>query len=208
MSKDTSSFFMNFTKELEDFTLEEHDSFFPEFYNKIFADEYSEDEYSEDETSNSDLDNYEIELEQYESENEQSSYDDYDKIIKSLKQIELVACVVIDFINDNIQRCGQKVGKMRQLHNLFDMWEVDRDAIKEVNGILSKLGVCDSHFQFDNKYLHKSQDKKLKGFETGTIQWRRCISCEKFVTFFLQGMGCTKHSWLLNEQHIQVLCIR
>ncbi|RIA86280.1 hypothetical protein C1645_829492 [Glomus cerebriforme] len=37
----------------------------------------------------------------------------------------------------------------------------DRNAIKEVDGVLSKLGVCDSHFQFDNKYLHqliKAQD--------------------------------------------------
>ncbi|CAB5383955.1 unnamed protein product [Rhizophagus irregularis] len=34
---------------------------------------------------------------------------------------------------------------------------------KEVEGVLSKLGVCDSHFQFDNKYLHQSLSKNQKG---------------------------------------------
>ena len=51
----------------------------------------------------------------------------------------------------------EKTEKLKQLCNLFGTWQVDRDAIKEVNGVLSKLGVCDTHFQFDNKYLHKSQ---------------------------------------------------
>ncbi len=49
--------------------------------------------------------------------------------------------------------------KINKLKYLFGIWQVDRNAIKEVNGILSRLGVCDSHFQFDNKYLHKSQNK-------------------------------------------------
>ncbi|CAB4444076.1 unnamed protein product [Rhizophagus irregularis] len=50
---------------------------------------------------------------------------------------------------------------------------------KEVEGVLSKLRVCDSHFQFDNKYLHQSLSKNQKGFDEGIIQWRRCISCNK-----------------------------
>ncbi|RIA80716.1 hypothetical protein C1645_838195 [Glomus cerebriforme] len=54
-----------------------------------------------------------------------------------------------------------------------NMKQVDRDAIKEVNENLSKLGVCDYHFQFDNKYLHKPLVKKSKNFETGIIQWHR-----------------------------------
>jgi hypothetical protein len=91
-----------------------------------------------------------------------------------LESAELTSCVVIDFVKDKIQRCGNST-KLRQLHNLFGTWKVDRDAIKEVDGILSKLGECDTHFQFDNKYLHKSQNKQLKSFSQGIIQWRRCI---------------------------------
>ncbi|CAG8716621.1 16002_t:CDS:1, partial [Funneliformis caledonium] len=41
-------------------------------------------------------------------------------------------------------------GKLRQLRNLIGTWKIDRDAAKEVDGILSKLGVYDSLFQFDN----------------------------------------------------------
>ncbi|GBB93562.1 hypothetical protein RclHR1_21980006 [Rhizophagus clarus] len=88
----------------------------------------------------------------------------------------------------------------------FGTWQVDRNAIKEVDGILPRLGVCDSHFQFDNKYLHKSQNKKLKDFNQGIIQWRRCIFCDKYVTYFSRGVGCNIHSWNLNGQNIQVAC--
>lgn len=69
---------------------------------------------------------------------------------------------------------------------------------------ITKIGVCDLHFQFDNKYLHNSKEKQLKKFEMGMIQWRRCISCNKYVTFFSRGIGCTQHSWRLNEHSIQV----
>lgn len=76
----------------------------------------------------------------------------------------------------------------------------DRDAINEVDGVLTRLGVCNTHFQFDNKYLHQSQNKQLKDF-------RRCISYYKYIAFFSRGAGCILHSWHLNKQNIQVPCI-
>ena len=120
-----------------------------------------------------------------------------DEIINNLEQTRFTPCVIIDFVRGKIQRCGE-TGKLRQLPNLFGTWQVDREMVKEVD-CLSKLGVCDSHFQFDNKYLHKSRNKQLKNFTEGIIQWRRCISCNKYVTFFSRGMGCTLHSWHLNK---------
>ena len=110
-----------------------------------------------------------------------------DKVIDNLEHTEFTPCVVIDFIKGEIQRCGETT-KLRQLRNLFGTWQVDRNAIKEVDGILSRLGVCDTHFQFDNKYLHKSH-KQLKDFSQGTIQWRRCISCNKYIAFFHRVQG-------------------
>src|SRR5256885_386052 len=80
---------------------------------------------------------------------------------------ELTPCIIIDSIGGKIQRCGE-TQNLRQLHNLFGIWQVDRDAIKEVDGVLSKLGVCNSHFQFDNKYLHKNS-KQLIDFKQGVI---------------------------------------
>jgi len=174
---------------------------------------------NDDESSSSDSENYENEVEltelilesENESENEPSLSDnnesEFDEIISTLKQKEVTACIVID-ISDNgkFERCRKKEG-CKQLHNLFGTWQVDRDAVKEVNGNLTKLGVCNSHFQFDNKYLHKTKDKQVKTFETEIIQWHRCISCNKYVTFFSRSIGCIRHSWHLNGHNIQVPCI-
>ncbi|CAB5382752.1 unnamed protein product [Rhizophagus irregularis] len=175
------------------------------FLHKIFIDN--------DEISSSDSDNYEFDLES-EGESEIESQNDiynnsgeFDEIINNIEQKELTACVVIDFFDGKFQRCGNKEGNIRQLRNLIGTWQVDRDVIREVDGNLQKLGVCDLHFQFDNKYLHNSKEKQLKKFEMGMIQWRRCISCNKYVTFFSRGIGCTQHSWRLNEHNIQVPCI-
>jgi hypothetical protein len=138
----------------------------------------------------------------------QEIYNEKDEIIDHLNQQKFTPCVIIDFIEGKFQQC-QGIGKLRQLRNLFGTWEVDRNAVKEVDGVLSKLGVCESHFQFDNKYLHQSStlSKKDKDFNEGIIQWRRCISCNKYVTFFSRGIGCTMHSWHLNKKNVQVPCI-
>ena len=133
--------------------------------------------------------------------------DEMDKIIDHSEQQNFTPCVIIDFIEGKFQRC-EGTGKLKQLRNLLGTWQVDRNAIKEVDGVLSKLGVCDSHFQFDNKYLHQSLvSKKDKDFNEGIIQWRRCIFCNNYVTFFSRGAGCVIHSWYLNKKNIQVPCI-
>ena len=80
-------------------------------------------------------------------ENQESDCETFeqDKAIDNLEHTKFTPCVVIDFIKGKIQRCGESM-KLRQLRNLFGTWQVDRDAIKEVDGILSRLEVCDSHF--------------------------------------------------------------
>ena len=147
-----------------------------------------------------DFENFEKEIKEQEICNER------DETIEPLEQARFTSCVIVDYIEGKFQRC-EETRKLRQLRNLFGTWQVDRDAIKEVDGVLSKLGVCDSHFQFDNKYLHKSIDKQTKNFNEGIIQWRRCVSCKKYVTFFSRGAGCAIHSWHLNKKNIQVPCI-
>ncbi|PKY32595.1 hypothetical protein RhiirB3_450885 [Rhizophagus irregularis] len=122
------------------------------------------------------------ELEYLEEEiKEQEICDEMDEIIEHLEQQNFTPCVIIDFIEGKFQQC-KRTGKLKQLRNLFGTCKtlpiLTELAIKEVNGVLSKLGVCDSHFQFDNKYLHQS------------------IS-----------IGCIIHSWYLNKKNIQVPCI-
>ena len=119
-------------------------------------------------------------LDQY-NDNEIFEQEFEDEIIDHL---ELTPCIIIDFIEGKIQRCGE-TQKLRPLHNLFGIWQIDRNTVKEVNSILSKLGVYNTHFQFDNKYLHQNS-KSLRNFKKGIIQWRQCISCNGYITFFLE----------------------
>jgi hypothetical protein len=92
-----------------------------------------------------------------------------DETIDHLEQLKFTPCVIIDSIEGKFQRC-KGTEKLRQLRNLLGTWQVDRDAVKEVDGILSKVEVCNLHFQFDNKYLHKSLNKTIKDFNEGIIQ--------------------------------------
>ncbi|RHZ89131.1 hypothetical protein Glove_18g68 [Diversispora epigaea] len=150
------------------------------------------------------INNFEdFENETFDQENNEIFDQEFEEEI--IDHLKFTPCVIIDFIKGKIQQCNE-TEKLRQLHNLFGTWKIDRDTVKEVDGVLSKLGVCNSHFQFDNKYLHK-QNKQLKDFKKGVIQWCRCISCDKYINFFSQGVGCSVHSWCLNKQNIQVPCI-
>ncbi|RHZ69684.1 hypothetical protein Glove_280g11 [Diversispora epigaea] len=112
-------------------------------------------------------------------ESQKNNYEQ-DQIIDNLKCNKFTPYIIIDFI---------------------------KDAIKKVDEVLSSLGIYDTHFQFDNKYLHKSQNKQLKNFSQRIIQWRRCIFCNKYIAFFSRSEGCILHSWYLNNQSIQVPCI-
>lgn len=84
-----------------------------------------------------------------------------DEIIEYLKQQNFTLYENYWFYWGKFQQC-KVTGKLKQLCNLFGIWQVDRNAIKEVDNNLSKLGVCDLHFQFDNKYLHQSISKKTR----------------------------------------------
>ncbi|EXX72420.1 uncharacterized protein OCT59_023778 [Rhizophagus irregularis] len=105
--------------------------------------------------ADNDTDSTSINSEDFEEEveEEQKVCNEKDEIIDNLEQTRFTPCVIVDFIEGEIKQC-KKTANLRQLRNLFGTWQVDRDAVNKVNGVLSKLGVCDSHFQFDNKYLH------------------------------------------------------
>src|SRR2546421_697455 len=48
---------------------------------------------------------------------------EHDEVIDNLEHTELTPCVVIDFINGEVQRCGEST-KLKQLRNLFGTWQV------------------------------------------------------------------------------------
>ncbi|UZN98899.1 uncharacterized protein OCT59_000184 [Rhizophagus irregularis] len=82
----------------------------------------------------------------------------------------------------------------------------DQDTVQEVNNDHLKLGVCDSHFLYDQNQIHDPKEKVLKEFTDAIVQHRRCIGCKRIYNFFSRGEGCRTHSWLINERNIQVPC--
>ena len=119
----------------------------------------------------------------------------------------LTPCVIIDNIQGTIKRCGETY-KLRKIRNLYGTWQIDRDAVQQVNNDYLKLGVCDSHFLYDQNQIHNPKDKISKEFtiSDAIIQHQRCIGCKKYVIFFSRGEGCSNHSWLVNGRNIQIPC--
>ena len=92
------------------------------------------------------------------------------------------------------------------MRNLFGTWQIDRDAVQQVNNDYLKLGVCDLHFLYDQNQIHDPKEKVLKEFTDAIVQHRRCIGCKKIYNFFSRVEGCRTHYWLINEQNTQVPC--
>ncbi|UZO11362.1 uncharacterized protein OCT59_002933 [Rhizophagus irregularis] len=117
----------------------------------------------------------------------------------------ITPCVIIDNIQGTIKRCGETY-KLRKIQNLYGTWQIDRDAVQQVNN--NYLGVCDSHFLYDQNQIHNPKDKISKEFTTSDaiIQHRRCIGCKQYITFYSRGEGCSNHSWLVNGRNVQVPC--
>ncbi|RHZ76523.1 hypothetical protein Glove_196g120 [Diversispora epigaea] len=129
-----------------------------ELFNEMLT--WTDDDTS-DTSSISDINFEDLEDFENETSDQESNNEIFEQEIDEIIDIKFTPCVIVDFINNKIQRCNE-TQKLRPLHNLFGIWQVDRDAIKEVDNVLSKLGVC---------------------------------------------VGCSTHSWYLNEQNIQVPCI-
>jgi hypothetical protein len=118
----------------------------------------------------------------------------------------LSPCVVVDIIDGKIKCCGG-TEKLRGLWQLVGMWQLDKSMVEGVNGDLDKLGVCYSHFMFDQNKLHSEGTKKLKSASESLIHSRRCRFCGINYYFFSRGKFCAEHSWKLLGKHVQVPCI-
>ena len=116
------------------------------------------------------------------------------------------ACAVVDIIDERIKCCGE-TENLRGLWQLVGMWQLDKSTVEGVDGNLDKLGVCYSHFMFDQNKLHSEGTKKLKSSLESLIHPRRCRYCGINYYFFSRGKFCSDHSWKLLEKHVQIPCI-
>src|SRR6266498_2307468 len=126
--------------------------------------------------------------------------------IPQTKEKALSACAVVDIIDGEIKCCG-KTEKLRGLWQLVGMWQLDKLMVESVGKDLDKLGVCYSHFMFDQNKLHLGGTKKLRSTSESLIHSRRCQFCGINYYFFSRGKFCVDHSWKLLGKHVQIPCI-
>ncbi len=145
---------------------------------------------------NDDMDWSEVEPEDSDSySNSFQINDDIDVEIEriSMQGINLTACVIIDTIQGKIKCCNDMTNQWR-LEQMVGTWKIDTDAVKDVKSNLHQLGVCYSHFLFDQNQLHDKGMKQSCSIEQNIIHFCFCIFCNKKKCFFSYGNSCKKHS--------------
>ncbi|GBC05812.1 hypothetical protein RclHR1_06430013 [Rhizophagus clarus] len=105
-----------------------------------------------------------------------------------------------------IQRCNS-VTNLRRLWQMIGMWQIDDEEVRMKNFAIEHLGVCYSHFMFDQNQLHTSNLKQTKKYTESIIRRRRCLFCNKNKFFFSRGANCEEHSYTVIGKNIQIPCI-
>jgi hypothetical protein len=123
----------------------------------------------------------------------------------NISQCNLTSCVIIDYIQGELKTCGSTY-RLRKLRNLFGTWQIDREVVNKVNKDYLSLGVCDSHFLYDQNQLHNNKDKQKRRPETSMIQRHRCMGCNHYFTIYSRGKGCINHSWIFNGHDFLIPC--
>ncbi|PKC53416.1 hypothetical protein RhiirA1_510816 [Rhizophagus irregularis] len=138
---------------------------------------------------------------------ESESDEEHDEIITQLKdKQELSPCVIIDVFEGKIQRCNSTTN-LRRLWQMVGMWQIDEEEIKKKHFSIKNLGVCYTHFMFDQNKLHITNLKQTKDYTESIIHRRRCLFCNKNKFFFSRGKNCIHHSYIVMGKNIQVPCI-
>src|SRR6185369_123267 len=141
-----------------------------------------------------------------ETDNDNNELINEDILIPESKTCDsLTPCVVLEKRNGVVTRCGSTI-TLRRIWNLIGAWELDNQAVDEVNKQVERLGVCYAHFMFDSR-LHKAGLKQSKSHEKATIASHRCIFCKKYYRVYYRGKECTEHCWLFLGKKTQAPCI-
>ncbi|CAG8693369.1 1505_t:CDS:2, partial [Cetraspora pellucida] len=73
------------------------------------------------------------------------------------------------------------------------------------NNMLDTLGVCKSHFNYDNKQLHTIQ-KKETSIKKSLVNRKKCLFCGQDKYLFSRGGYCKAHSWQLCGRNVLIGC--
>jgi hypothetical protein len=118
----------------------------------------------------------------------------------------LTLCALVDIKNGLIQRCGE-TKDLRGLAQLIGTWQIDNDAVCEARKDLGNLGVCQSHFMFDQNRLHEKGAKQEQNIEHSFLHRRHCLFCGLNINFFSRGKFCHKHSVSIGNKNLLIPCI-
>ncbi|RIB15271.1 hypothetical protein C2G38_2319933 [Gigaspora rosea] len=123
----------------------------------------------------------------------------------------LTPCALLYIADNQVQRCSNyKQKTQRPLAQLVGSWEVDSKALESVkndNKKLYALGVCGSHYSFDQNVLHDPNHKSLHCIDESWIYCHRYLFCNKDKYFFVRGTSCNQHVTNIVGRKIQVPCM-
>ena len=198
-SSEVDDFFDNISKNEDDFT-----SLFAEITSINKAKELvtsNLDSTDDDESENTDWETSStltIASESTEAENEIE--------IPRINSSKLTPCALVDIINGSIQRCSE-TKDLRGLSQLIGTWQIDNNAVCEAGSELENLGVCFSHFAFDQNRLHEKNTKKERNIKLSFLHRRRCLFCGLNIYFFSRRKFCHEHSASLGNKNLLAPCI-
>jgi hypothetical protein len=122
----------------------------------------------------------------------------------------LSMCPILDFIDGTIKCCSiHDPNTQRPLSQLIGSWEINPEIVQEAqkDNNLSSIGVCYSHFLYDQNQLHSSNIKKQRKIEKSWVFCRRCLLCNKYKYFFSRGKTCLQHIRQVFGKNVQVPCV-
>ncbi|GES76541.1 hypothetical protein GLOIN_2v1768551 [Rhizophagus clarus] len=96
---------------------------------------------------------------------------------------------------------------LRGLAQLISIWQIDDNAVSEAGKELENLGICKSHFMFDQNRLHEKNAKKGQSIGLSFLHRRRCLFYGLNINFFSCENFCHEHSVSLGNKNLFVPCI-
>ena len=156
--------------------------------------------YSDNNDNNEEMINWEdinLEEEKLETESvvtrltEENNYQ-----IDNISNQSLTSCVVLDMIDGEIQYCSNKTINQCPLAQLVGTWEINSEIFTstKAENKLHTLGVCITHYNFDQNELHQSKLKQKRSVERSWIYHRRYLFCNKYKYFFSHRNNYLQHS--------------
>ncbi|CAG8518104.1 14245_t:CDS:1 [Cetraspora pellucida] len=100
-------------------------------------------------------------------------------------------CVIINNLKREI-RCCNSINNLRSVSQLVETWEIE--LTQEENSNIATLGICSSHFNFDQNKLYSSNAKQIRDSSQSVIKIKKCLLCNKYKNFFSKDDDCEEHN--------------